>query len=80
MSKYLTTVVETYRVDSEAEANALIEEAKSDGHFILKKYSTEHKERKSKGEIIDEYEKVIFTKLFNDEKEPSDNSIEISYE
>ena len=70
MSKYLTTTIETYRVDSEQEAVNLIEEAKKDNSYILGKYTNEHKERKSKGEVIEEYYKVTLTKIFNDIKEP----------
>ena len=70
MSKYLVSTTETYRVDTENEATRAIEEAKQDGSYILGKYTSEHKERKSKGEVIDEYWKLTLTKLFNDIKEP----------
>ena len=73
MAKYLITVTETYRVDTEEEAARLIEEAKDNNTYTLSKYSSVHKERKQKGEIIDEYEKVTLTKVFNDEKEPYSN-------
>ena len=76
--KYLIQTVETYRVDKEDEAKRMIEEAKSDNHFILKKYSSEYKEKKQKGEIIDTYYKVTLTKVFTDEKEPEFRT-EISY-
>lgn len=76
--KYLIQTVETYRVDKEDEAKRMIEEAKSDNHFILKKYSSEYKEKKQKGEIIDTYYKVTLTKAFTDEKEPEFRT-EISY-
>lgn len=76
--KYLTQTVETYRVDKEDEAKKMIEEAKADNHFILKKYSSEYKERKQKGEVIDTYYKVTLTKAFTDEKEPEFRT-EISY-
>ena len=76
--KYLIQTVETYRVDKEDEAKRMIEEAKSDNHFILKKYSSEYKEKKQKGEIIDTYSKVTLTKAFTDEKEPEFRT-EISY-
>jgi len=79
MSKYLISTIETYRVDTEAEATAAIEEAKKDGSYILGKYTSEHKERKSKGEIIDEYWKLTLTKLFNDIKEP-DSIVNVGYE
>ena len=70
MAKYLISTVETYRVDTEHEAVAAIEEAKNDNHYMLGKYSSEYKEKKSKGEVIDEYYKVTLTKIFNDIKDP----------
>ena len=76
--KYLIQTVETYRVDKEDEAKRMIEEAKSDNHYILKKYSSEYKEKKQKGEVIDTYYKVTLTKAFTDEKEPEFRT-EISY-
>jgi hypothetical protein len=76
--KYLIQTVETYRVDKEDEAKRMIEEAKSDNHFILKKYSSEYKEKKQKGEVVDTYYKVTLTKAFTDEKEPEFRT-EISY-
>lgn len=79
MSKYLISTVETYRVDTEAEATKAIEEAKNDGSYTLGKYTSEHKERKSKGEIVDEYWKLSLTKLFNDIKE-ADTPVTVSYE
>ncbi len=79
MSKYLISTVETYRVDTESEATKAIEEAKNDTSYILGKYASEHKERKSKGEVIDEYWKLSLTKIFNDIKEP-DSDIVINYE
>ena len=79
MSKYLISTVETYRIDTEAEATKAIEEAKSDKSYILGKYTSEHKERKAKGEVIDEYWKLSLTKNFNDIKEP-DSTVIINYE
>lgn len=79
MSKYLVSTTETYRVDTENEATKAIEEAKQDGSYVLGKYTSEHKERKSKGEVIDEYWKLTLTKLFNDIKEP-DSIVNINYE
>ena len=75
--KYLINVVETYRVDTEAEAEALIEEAKSEGS--LSKYSCVERFRKQKGEIIDSWYKVMLTKNFTDEKEP-ERYVTVSYE
>lgn len=79
MSKYLVSTVETYRVDTEAEATKAIEEAKNDNAYVLGKYTSEHKTRKAKGEIIDEYWKLSLTKLFNDIKE-ADTPVTVSYE
>jgi hypothetical protein len=79
MSKYLTTVVETYRVDSEAEVEIMLEQAKSDNMYILVKYTSEKKERKQKGEIIDSWYKVSLYKAFNDEKDPYD-IVNVRYE
>lgn len=79
MSKYLISAVETYRVDTEAEATKTIEEAKNDNSYVLGKYTSEHKTRKSKGEVIDEYWKLSLTKIFNDIKE-ADTIVNIEYE
>lgn len=76
--KYLITTTEVYRVDTEPEAQALIEAAKADNHFILNKYISEYKERKSKGEIIDEFYKVSLVKTFTDIKEP-ETQVSIEY-
>lgn len=65
--KFLISTTEVHRVDTENEAVMLIEDAKKDGNFILTKY----KEKKAKGEIIEEYYKVTLTKSFTDIKEPS---------
>lgn len=75
--KYLISTVETYRVDTEHEANSIIEEAKETGD--LTKYSCVYKERKQKGEIIDSWYKVTLTKTFTDEKEPERN-VNVFYE
>ena len=79
MSKYLISTTETYRVDTENEATKAIEEAKQDGSYVLGKYTSEHKERKSKGEVIDEYWKLTLTKIFNDIKE-ANTPVTVSYE
>ena len=79
MAKYLISTIETYRVDTEAEATKAIEEAKNDSSYTLGKYTSEHKERKSKGEVIDEYWKLSLTKLFNDIKE-ADTIVNVNYE
>lgn len=70
MANYLITAQEVYRVGNEKAVEELINSAKIDNRFTLLKYTREHKERKSKGEIIDDYYKVTLVKSFNDEKEP----------
>lgn len=76
--KYLIKTVETYRVANEAEAKQLIESAKSDRSYTLSKYSSEYKCTKSKGEVVDEWYRVILTKDFCNEKEP-DTTATVSY-
>lgn len=78
MSSYLIKVTEQYRCDSEVEARALIEEAKQDGHYVVTKSSSEIKTVKSKGEIIDEWRRVVITKEITSEKEP-DTQLNLIY-
>ena len=70
--KFLINTTEVYRVDTETEGAALINEAKQDTEYVLSKYSSVKKERKSKGEVIDEWYHVTLVKTFNDEKEPAE--------
>jgi hypothetical protein len=77
--KYLIETTENYRVESEAEAKELIEQAKQGNKYLLKKYSSQYKERKQKGEVIDAWYKVTLVKVFNDEKEPN-SQVEIVYD
>jgi hypothetical protein len=79
MSKYLTTVVETYRVSTENEVEIMLEQAKNASEYTLIKYSSEKKEVKAKGEVVDEYFKLSLHKAFNDIKDPY-NEINIVYE
>ena len=71
MSKYLIQTIETYRADTESEAEQLIADAKASYEYELKRHNAEKKEVKQKGEIVDEYWKVSLTKKFTDEKLPS---------
>lgn len=77
--KYLLETTESYRVENEAEAKELIETAKAGKNYILKKYTSQYKERKQKGEVVDAWYKVTLVKYFNDEKEP-DSQIEVTYD
>lgn len=79
MAKYLTTVTEIYRVDKENEVTQMIEEAKNSPQFILTKYSSQAKEKKQKGEVVDSWFQVTLVKTFNDPKEPIDE-VTVIYE
>lgn len=78
MAKFLITTTETYRVDSEPEVETILEEAKNNSNYILVKYSSQYKEKKAQGEVIDSWYKLTLTKAFTDEKEP-DRDVQISY-
>ena len=78
MAKYLITTTETYRVDSEAAVEAILEEAKNDSNYTLVKYSSTYKERKAQGEVVDYWYRLTLTKAFTDEKEP-DRDVQINY-
>lgn len=76
--KYLTKIVESYRVANEAEAAKVIEEAKKDNRFELTKYEAVHKEKKAKGEVVDSWVRVTLHKEFNLEAEPTTH-VEVDY-
>lgn len=71
MSKWLLKTTEVYRTDTDEEAKELIEKAKRDTMFELTKYSSEYKEVKQKGEIVEEFYLVSLSKTFNDPKQPT---------
>lgn len=72
MSCYLIKVTEQYRCDTEAEAEVLINEAKESGQYTVVKSSSEIKTTKAKGEVVDEWRRVLITKEFTSEKEPTE--------
>ena len=76
--KHLIKVQEVYRVSTDAEAEALIAEAKNDNRFVLVKYNCESKEVKAKGEIVDEYIRITLNKVFTGEQMP-DSKVSIEY-
>lgn len=76
--RYLTKVVETYRLPDEAAVETFLQELKADPRFTVAKYSSTKKERKEKKEVVDEWIHFEVTKLFNDEKEP-DSEITVDY-
>ena len=76
--RYLTQVQETYRLPNEKEVESFLNELKNDNRFVIKKYSSVKKERKQKGEVIDEWIQFTVVKIFNDEKE-ADTIVNIDY-
>lgn len=73
MAKVLMRTTEIWRVDTEAEAQEVIFNAFSSGGELTKKV-VEVKQRKSKGQVIDENLKVTtqvdYASQFGDEGEP----------
>ena len=76
---YLIKAVDTYRVGTVSEVEALHEELQQDPTFDLVAFSYKTKYIKAKGEIVEEYQVVSATKVFTDEKEP-ERSVTVSYE
>lgn len=76
--RYLTKVVETYRIPTVEQAQSFHEELKNDSRFTVSSFSTKTKAIKEKGEIVEEYQLVTVSKLFNIEREP-DGVVEIEY-
>ena len=71
MSFFLLKTTETYRCDSEEEANLLVASAKEENDiYDVTKSTIENRQLKQKGEIIDEWKRVTITKEFTSEKEP----------
>ena len=70
MAKYLIKRTDVFRVDTEAEAKAFIEEEKRNSEYEVTKYSSELRTAKAKGEIVDEWYRVTIVKDCNSEKEP----------
>ena len=65
--RILLNNTETYRVDTEEEAKALIEEMKENASdYIVDSYSSVRKKKKKKGEIIAEGYQVKITKKYSD--------------
>ena len=76
--KYLLKAVDTYRVPTIADVEALHEQLLDDPTFDLTAFSYKTKQIKAKGEVIEEYQVVSATKIFTDEKEP-DRVVNVTY-
>jgi len=62
------SVIETYRIDTETEVQTFIEQAKKNansGGYILESYSSQLKEKKAKGDVIDAGYLVKLTKTYD---------------
>lgn len=79
MSKYLLSVTEAYRVDTVEEVEQMHEDFVQANDYDLVSFSYKTKQKKSKGEIVEEYQVVSAKKVFNDEKDIS-GDYEISYQ
>ena len=53
--RYLVKTTETYRLQDEKEVENFLADLKADSSFELVKYSSVKKEKKQKGEVIDEW-------------------------
>lgn len=77
--KYLLKAVDTYRVPTIADVEALHEQLLDDPTFDLTAFSYKTKQIKAKGEVIEEYQVVTATKIFTNEKDPEDVYV-VTYE
>lgn len=75
---HLIKVTEVWRAADLVEADKMAADFRDDDTFILQRYSTVEKERKEKGEVVDEWIQVTAVKVFNVEKEP-DSDVQPSY-
>jgi uncharacterized protein YueI len=77
--KCLLKAVDTYRVPTVEDVEALHEELLEDPAFDLVAFSYKTKYIKVKGEISEEYQVVSATKVFTEEKDP-DRCVDVKYE
>jgi hypothetical protein len=79
MTKYLVNTTEVYRVDTMAAVEALQAAVKADSRYEVASFTYKAKNKKLKGEIIDEWYQVSVKKIFNDEKDPY-TEVSVDYE
>ena len=77
--RYLLKAVDTYRVPTVADVEALHDELLANPTFDLVAFSYKTKYIKAKGEIVEEYQVVSATKVFTDEKSP-ERTVIVEYE
>ena len=76
--KYLIKATNVYRVPTVADALKLREELSNQNYGELNSFSYTTKYIKQKGEIVEEYQLVKATIVFNEEKEP-ESTVDVSY-
>ena len=67
--KYLINTTEVYRFDKETEAQHYVDDLKRKGLDVVSS-TIQKKERKQKGEVVDEWIRLTVKINYNDEKEP----------
>jgi len=73
MIKYLCKATQEIRVENKEDADALhkeLQKTATENGYTLSAWTETHKERKQKGEVVDEWELCKATFVFNDQKEP----------
>ena len=78
MAKYLISAVNTVRVHTVSDVEALHEELKNNPKFELVQFSYTTKDVKVKREVVDQYQLVKYKVTFTDEKEP-EAQFEVEY-
>ncbi len=82
MIKYLIKATNEYRVETKEDADTLhkqLEEEAADNGWTLSGWSETYKNRKSQGEIIEEWFICKSVVVFNDAKEPTNALKDIQY-
>ena len=78
MTKYLISAVNTVRVHTVSDVEALHEELKNNPKFELVQFSYTTKDVKVKREVVSQYQLVKYKIIFTDEKEP-EAQFEVEY-
>lgn len=82
MIQYLVKNAVTVRVADKEQADDLhkkiMEETLNKG-WILSSWTEKHKEKKAKGEVVDEYFLITYSIIFQEEKDPYDVLDSIEY-
>ena len=77
--RYLVKSVNTWVIPSVEEVEKFHEELLQDSNYQLTSFGYKTKQIKAKGEVVEEYQVVTETRVFNEEKNP-DTFVEVGYE